>query len=212
MEHKSLCFQDDLQYWLYNLGFDQVAGEKTGCTFFRKEDDTCLVIDTEICNLSDYPYVDYTTRQNELMAAHNRVFRFLFNQTSSINAIQQEILIFLDGESDPEHVRRFGGNRAELEPDPTLPEATFEDCFFEAFGDRARMGLHREFAYVDLAGTTRYIDYALFAKSAKFAIELNGESFHHPVVIGPKRINGPCTTQSFFRNTFKHCADLETRR
>lgn len=187
MEHKSLCFQDDLQYWLYNLGFDQVAGEKTGCTFFRKEDDTCLVIDTEICNLSDYPYVDYTTRQNGLMAAHKRVFRFLFNQTSSINAIQQEILMFLDGESDPEHVRRFGGNRAELEPDPTLPEATFEDCFFEAFGDRARMGLHREFAYVDLAGTTRYIDYALFAKSVKFAIELNGESFHHPVVIGPKR-------------------------
>jgi hypothetical protein len=49
------------------------------------------------------------------------------------------------------------------------------------------MGLHREFAYIDLAGTTRYIDYALFGGSAKFAIELNGESFHHPAVIGPRR-------------------------
>jgi hypothetical protein len=68
-----------------------------------------------------------------------------------------------------------------------LPEATFEDCFLEAFGDRARMALHREFPYVDAEGSTRYVDYALFATSEKFAIELNGESFHHPVVIGPGR-------------------------
>jgi superfamily II DNA or RNA helicase len=187
MGHESHCFQKDLQSYLFDLGFDELARENTGFIFFRKEDDTCLIIDTVICELSDYPYVSYTINQNELMATHNRVFRFLFDQASPINAIQQEIFMFLDGESDPEHVKRFGGNRAELEPDPTLPEATFEDCFFEAFGDHARMGLHREFAYVDLAGTTRYIDYALFAKSAKFAIEVNGESFHHPAVIGAKR-------------------------
>ena len=187
MGHESHCFQNDLQSYLFDLGFDELARENTGFIFFRKEDDTCLIIDTVICELSDYPYVGYTIRQNELMATHNRVFRFLLDQASSINAIQQEILMFLDGESDPEHVKRFGGNRAELEPDPTLPEATFEDCFFEAFGDHARMGLHREFAYVDFDGTTRYIDYALFGKSAKFAIELNGENFHHPFVIGPKK-------------------------
>ena len=180
-------FQNDLQYWLLDLGFDQVARENTGCIFLRKKNDTCLVIDTVICELSDYPYVTYTSRQNGLMAAHSRVFRFFFDQSSSINAIQQEILVFLNGESDPEQIRRFGGNRAEQEPDPTLPEATFEDCFIEAFGDQARLGLHREFTYVDLEGTTRYIDYALFAKSAKFAIELNGENFHHPAVIGPKK-------------------------
>lgn len=121
------------------------------------------------------------------MAAHDRVFRFLFDQASYSTAMQQEIRMFLDGDSDHEQIRRFGGNRAEQEPDPTLPEATFEDCFLEAFGDHARMGLHREFASVDLAGTIRYIDYALFAKSAKFAIELNGENFHHPVVIGAKK-------------------------
>jgi len=187
MRYRFHCFQNDLQYWLFDLGFEQVARENTGCTFLRKKDDTCLVIDTVICELTDYPYVAYTSRQNDLMAAHSRVFRFLFDQAGSIDAIQQGIIMFLDGESDPEQIRRFGGNRAEQEPDPTLPEATFEDCFLEAFGDHARMGLHREFAYIDLAGTTRYIDYALFAKSAKFAIELNGESFHHPVVIGAKR-------------------------
>ncbi len=121
------------------------------------------------------------------MATHSQVFRFLFDQSISVQQIKEDILIFLNGESDPEQIRRFGGNRAEQQPDPTLPEATFEDCFFEAFGDRARMGLHREFAYIDAEGSARYIDYALFAASGKFAIELNGESFHHPVVIGPGR-------------------------
>jgi len=187
MERKSLFFQQDLHFWLLDIGFEQVVRENTGYIFHRKKDDTCLVIDTIICELSDYPYVTYTSRQNELMAAHDRVFRFLFDQASYSTAMQQEIRMFLDGDSDHEQIRRFGGNRAEQEPDPTLPEATFEDCFLEAFGDQARMGLHREFASVDLAGTIRYIDYALFAKFAKFAIELNGENFHHPVVIGAKK-------------------------
>lgn len=187
MASESFCLKDDLQYWLYNLGFDQFARENTGCIFLNKEDDTCLIIDTVICELSDFPYISYTSRQNELMAAHSRVFRFLFDLDSPTDALQHEIQFFLNEESDPEQIRRFGGNRAEQEPDPTLPEAVFEDCFIETFGTQARMGLHREFAYVDMDGTTRYIDYAIFARFAKFAIELNGESFHHPMVIGAKK-------------------------
>jgi superfamily II DNA or RNA helicase/SOS-response transcriptional repressor LexA len=177
----------ELKNWLLDFGFDQLVPENTGYIFLNKKEDTCLIIDTVICSLNDYPYVAYTSRQNELMLKYCQVFRFLFDQTTSIQQIKEDILIFLNGDSDPEQIKRFGGNRAEQEPDPTLPEATFEDCFLEAFGDRARMGLHREFAYIDMEGITRYIDYALFAASAKFAIELNGECFHHPVVIGPKR-------------------------
>jgi superfamily II DNA or RNA helicase len=179
--------QRELKNWLLELGYEHLAHENTGSFYLNKKKDTGLIIDTVICSLNNYPYVAYTSRQNELMAAHSQVFRFLFDQTSSIQQIKEDILIFLNGETDPEQIKRFGGNRAEQEPDPTLPEATFEDCFLEAFGDRARMGLHREFAYIDMEGTTRYLDYALFAASAKFAIELNGESFHHPVVIGPER-------------------------
>ena len=177
----------ELKNWLLESGFDQLVRENTGYIFLNKKEDTYLIIDTVICSLNDYPYVAYTSRQNELMAKHCQVFRFLFDQTTSIQQIKEDIFIFLNGDSDPEQIKRFGGNRAEQEPDPTLPEATFEDCFLEAFGDRARMGLHREFAYIDMEGITRYIDYALFATSAKFAIELNGECFHHPAVIGPKR-------------------------
>nr|MBF0221039.1 DEAD/DEAH box helicase family protein [Desulfobulbaceae bacterium] len=187
MGRESHCCLDDLHYWLFDLGFEQINQENSGCTFHMKDDDICLVLDTVICELSDYPYVAYTSRQNELMTTHGQVFRFLYDQDSPVTDLQREITMFLEGESDPELIRRFGGNRTEQEPDPTLPEATFEDCFLDAFGDRDRMALHREFSYVDFKGVIRYVDYALFALSAKFAIELNGESFHHPAVIGPQR-------------------------
>jgi len=177
----------NLQFWLNDLGYDLVTRENTGSIFLNKTDDICLIIDTIICELSDHPYVSYTTRQNELMHTHDRVFRFLFDRADVIEELKEKIQLFLKGESDPEKLRRFGGNRAELEPDPTPPEDIFEDCFFQAFGDRARMGLRREFAYYDLNGTRRFIDYALFGHSIKFAIELNGETWHHPHRIGPKK-------------------------
>lgn len=187
MQSDFLCVPDRLSTWLSDRGFRKNDHIESGCTFQRANDNTCLVLDTVICGLSNYPYVSYTSRQNELMADHTQVFRFLFDHDTSIEDLQQDIKIFLDGDSDPEQIKRFGGNRTEQEPDPTLPEATFEDCFLEAFGDNARMALHREFAYADLEGVIRYIDYALFAEAIKFAIELNGEQFHHPVAIGPKR-------------------------
>jgi superfamily II DNA or RNA helicase/phage repressor protein C with HTH and peptisase S24 domain len=170
-----------------SLDFSAVEKLETGVVYLRQPDNTCLIIDIKICGASHYPYVAYTSTQNELMNAHGRVFRFLFDEKQPPEQFKQEIELFLTSESDPEKIRRFGGNRTEQEPDPTLPESTFEDCFLEAFSDKSSMALRREFSYVDMGGTTRFIDYALFGKNAKFAIELNGESFHHPAVIGPSR-------------------------
>jgi len=173
--------------WLKNLGVGDVTQVNTGYILLNRQDDVCLVLDTVICDLKDYPYVEYTSTQNQLMETYGRVFRFLFDAKQPIHLLQDEIEMFLQGESDPEKIKRFGANREDSNPDPTLPEATFEDCFLEAFGDNARMGLHREFNYADMGGTTRYIDYALFGATDKFAIELNGENFHHPAAIGPRR-------------------------
>jgi hypothetical protein len=94
-------------------------------------------------------YVAYTSRQNALMAADNHVFRFLFDPTSSIQQLKEDIRLFLNGESDPEQVKRFGGNRSEQEPDPTLPEATFErfhESFPVAFSTRRYTGEHTLFS------------------------------------------------------------------
>ncbi len=179
--------RENLYVWLESTGFRQTAREAWGLVFLRPEDDTCLIIDTEICNLPDYQYVAYTSYQNKLMYRHRKVFRFLYDASATVKDMQQEISFFLADEPDLEKVRSFGRNRTEQDPDPTLPEAAFEDCFIEAFGHKKSMALHREFAYVDMEGKMRYVDYALFGKSVKFAIELNGESFHHPGVIGPGR-------------------------
>lgn len=79
MISESTLIQKDLHSWLQGLGYDLVAQENTGCIFLNSANDTCLILDTIICELPDYPYVSYTTRQNELMNNHDRVFRFLFS-------------------------------------------------------------------------------------------------------------------------------------
>ncbi len=190
------CENGLLQNLLSGLGFSFLREEITGYIFLRAADDTCLIIDTVICSLKNYPYIDYTSDQNELMADHCRVFRFLLDDQLSVTELEREIALILSDENDPEKIHRFGGNRSEQQPDPTMPEAAFEECFLEAFGASAGIALHREFAYIDLAGTTRYIDYALFAKNGKFAIELNGESFHHPVATGPARYSSQLFKQN----------------
>jgi hypothetical protein len=62
--------QRELQNWLLGRGFDQPVRENTGYIYLNKKDDTCLIIDTGICSLNDYPNVAYTSRQNDLMASH----------------------------------------------------------------------------------------------------------------------------------------------
>jgi len=187
MEHAGDNFNKLFAVWLHGIGFELILREDTGFQYVSRKSDTVLIIDTGICDLPNLPYVAYTSRQNLLMNMHHRVFRFLFDPLVPTESFKEEIEMFLSGDSDPEKIHRWGGDRSEYEPDPTLPEATFEDGFLDAFDDKARMALHREFAYYDFGGTRRYIDYALFSHTAKFAIELNGEHYHNPVIIGSKR-------------------------
>jgi len=196
MDTEIFNFNNNCGFVFSDLGFKKNTQEDTGFVYLRKEDDTCIIIDTVICELNTHPYISYTSKQNQLMATHSRVFRFLYDQDFSGDDFHKYIQMFLDGEADPEKIRCYGGNRAEQEPDPTPPEDIFEDCFFQAFGEKSRMGLHREFAYIDFEGIRRFVDYAAFSKTAKFAIELNGESFHHPYVIKSKRYRSQLLKQN----------------
>ena len=95
MQSESLGIPARLSTWLTDRGFKQIDHIESGCTFQKKEDDTCLIIDTVICDLPHYPYVSYTSQQNELMADHAQVFRFLFDHDTSIADLQQDIIFFL---------------------------------------------------------------------------------------------------------------------
>jgi len=172
---------------LSNLGFDLFARKETGLFFQNTPKKVCLIIDQHICRLRNYPYVEYTQTQNRLVNQYDRVFRFLHESGNDLDLLLTEIDYFLNEEIDPEKITHYGRNRHEQDIDPTFPEARFEDCFLEAFSEAAATFLHRELPYSDYDGKTRYIDYALFTDKQKFAIELNGESFHHPCVIGSKK-------------------------
>jgi len=82
------------QAHITSLGFTAIEKLETGVIYLRQTDNTCLVIDIEICRLSRYPYVAYTATQNEMMAAHDRVFRFLFDGKSSPEQFNEEIELF----------------------------------------------------------------------------------------------------------------------
>lgn len=181
---------------LTDRSFELLSRESTGLFFQKSKENTCLIIDRHICTLKNYPYVEYTQTQNMLMQQYDRVFRFLFEERDDVDVLMTEIDDFLDEEADPEKIRLSGRNRHEQDIDPTLPESLFEDCFLEAFGEAAGNCLHREFPYSDFEGNTRFVDYALFTEKQKFAIELNGESFHHPCVIGSHRYRSQLLKQN----------------
>ena len=190
---------------LSDLGCNLAGRTASGYHYLRPGDDSCVLIDVGICELSHYAYIDYTAQQNELMHRHRRLFRFLFVPAAETEKeLLAEVAFFLDGDEEPETLKLFGRNRSEHEIDPSRPEATFEDAFITAFGDRHREALHREYQYFDREGHRRFLDYALFTRREKFAIELNGESFHHPAVIGPARYRSQlCKQNSLVADGFK---------
>jgi superfamily II DNA or RNA helicase len=175
-----------LQDFFACLGFSHTKKLRTGSVYENKAN-TCIIVDIDICSLKNYHYVDYTTVQNSFFAHYSQVFRFLYETDKPFQFLEDEINIFFKEMNDPETIRQFGRNRTDQDIDPSRPEAIFENSFISAFGESNRGVLYREFPYIDCAGKNRFIDYALFTTTQKFAIELNGESFHHPAAIGAKK-------------------------
>ncbi len=169
------------------LGYSLDLEIETGLIYFSQDASICLMVDISICECSQYPYVSYTTEQNNLVHCYDLFLRFSINSIDDLDRLEYELLFFTGDEPEPEKLRQYGANRHEQEIDPTLPEATFEECFAQAFGEHSLYALSREEIYYDYDGKRRFIDYVLITSIQKFAIELNGEAFHHPVAIKEKR-------------------------
>ena len=154
----------------------------------RQSDDTrpAILVDTKLYELepSEYAYVEYTSLQNQLMHNHGGLLRFLWDERSDVAT---EISLFLRDDVDSEALRIFGAERDTQHIDPTPPEHNFAVLFEEVFGGKALHALKAEESYFDRLGHRRYIDYTLSRSSGQIAIELNGESYHHPLLIGQKR-------------------------
>jgi len=187
LKAKFNSIQQEVSPFLTSLDYYYLDDKETGLIYKHRLDSTCLKIDIDICNLKHYPYIDYTSEQNELSHQYDLFLRFSIDSVNDLDRLKRELDFFTSEEPEPEKLKKYGANRQEQEIDPTLPEATFETCFAQAFGEKNLYALTRESEYYDYEGKRRFIDYVLKTKNGDFAIELNGEQFHHPAAIKEKR-------------------------
>lgn len=180
---------------LESHGFGSERDTLTG-RLYRHADGRVVLLEAGTCELREMAYVDYTSEQNFLMHEAGSLFRFLVDVPEDVEMLRKDLPLLLKGDWDLEKMRQRGANRAETHPDPTNPEQTFEDAFVEGFGDAALFALRREHVTVDLDGTNRPVDYLLQTTNGEIGIELNGEYFHHPVIIGPERYRSQLLKQN----------------
>jgi len=210
-------FKDVLKSKLSPLGYFYFSDKETGLIFKNKSKTTCLKIDINISLKRTYQYIQYTTLQNHLVATHKLFLRFSITDVMEIEQLLHELKLFTGGEPCSDKLKLFGANRREQEIDPTLPEATFENHFSEAFDEQSLYALTREFEYYDYEDKRRFIDYLLKTESQSFAIELNGETYHHPCLISKSRYNSQLFKQNslsaegykVFRWSLRGMADKE---
>jgi len=74
--------------------------------------------------------------------------------------------------------------RSELAP--SKPEERFIELFQDVFGPAAAAKLEPQLPFRDIAGKDRYIDFALDSLLERYAIEIDGETYHHPAVLTPE--------------------------
>ncbi len=62
-------------------------------------------------------------------------------------------------------------------------EEKFVQIFEDVFGPAAAAHLQTQVSYTDIEGNSRYIDFVLESILERYAIEIDGESYHHPSVL-----------------------------
>ena len=180
---------------LESKGFKLINSQYTSLLYTDAEQETGIILDTHLYgeNKPSYPYHEYTGWQNMLMHKFARLYRFIDDEDPENRRHVAQILDEIDDEYD---FRQFGTDRQINEIDPTRPEYNFESLFEQVYGSQYLHALEREHQYVDLVGKSRYVDYLLKTTNAKIAIELNGEAFHHPLVISRKKYQSQLLKQN----------------
>jgi superfamily II DNA or RNA helicase len=76
--------------------------------------------------------------------------------------------------------------RTKARPLPRVPFATeerFVELFQDVFGPAAAAKLVPQYGYHDLEGRSRFVDFVLESLLDRFAIEIDGETYHHPAAL-----------------------------
>ncbi|MFN8671849.1 MAG: DEAD/DEAH box helicase [Candidatus Sericytochromatia bacterium] len=156
----------------------------TSSLYLNEKRNLALIIDSNIQNkIKNINYTEYTREQNHLMFIYNGAFRFNIDNLDELKNSIKELKEYLSDGVLREEVSFYGSERDLNIPDPSTTEFNFEELFEEIYGRDSLNFLKRELPFVDFYGKTRWIDYSLNTKNFKIAIELNGETYHHPAII-----------------------------
>ncbi|XQW84883.1 DEAD/DEAH box helicase [Thalassotalea piscium] len=178
--------QAQLTRILSSFGYEFKEETQVGFLFVHSNR-PAIFVDTYLDKLSpkDYQYVAYTSYQNQLMHTYQGVYRFVwFDEKSFVEDVSVFLTDLLD---DDIELAIYGANRELQHVDPTPPEFNFSVFFEQTFGEKAIHALQAECNYTDKEGHRRFIDFVLNTQDRQFAIELNGERYHHPLLISQKQ-------------------------
>lgn len=190
-----------------NIIFKQVANFLISQEFTFKKDllrgvlfeqnKQAVIIDFCICNNENpFQYVEYTKEQNLLMFKYDSIYRFVVDNQNDFEEFKTLFFRIQKKEWSEENIKTSGKNRELKEIDPSIPEAYFEQAFIEVYGNEALESVCREQPFIDMNSQTRYIDYLVSTQISKIAVEKNGESFHHPIIIGKQRYKNQLLKQN----------------
>lgn len=169
-----------------NLGLtflDEYSFDDTHSSFVFKKDNTCIIVDNNICENDKevvFDYSKYCEMQNKYMAEYEKLYRFNFTSEN----IYTQIYDWLNKTPADIEIKDNGGSFDNAHLDNTPLEKTFEDLFVESYGDNATEYLKKEYSVSLNNGRNAFIDYVVETKNGNYAIEENGVHYHHPCLIG----------------------------
>lgn len=196
---------EKINNYLNNFNYIMEKKLLRGFLFFEKKLNSAIIIDQNICRKeSPFSYTQYTKEQNLLMHKYNSLFRFVIDDEIDFEEFKIQFEKILTNNLDEEGIKSSGINRNLKEIDPSIPEAFFEQAFIEVYGNDSLESVLREEPFIDINSQTRYIDYLVHTNNGKIAIEKNGESYHHPILIGKDKYKSQLLKQnSIVQNKMK---------
>ena len=173
--------------FLTSRGFRQTEDyyydETHHSSVFFSVDQTCVIIDHDLCNTdngSAFDYSKYCEMQNTWMNDSKALYRFYAKGDEDIS---EEIISWFDKDPDSIEVKDKGGSFDKAHVDNTPLEKEFEDIFMEAYGNDSVNYLQKEYSLSLNEGRNAFVDYVIETDHGSFAIEENGVHYHHPQLI-----------------------------
>lgn len=155
-------------------------------SYVYERDNTCIIVDDNLCKqIGDhiFDYSKYCEMQNKYVNRYDLLYRF--NMID--NSIYSQVEEWLNKKVDDIQLEDKGNAFSKGHVDNTPLEKKFEDVFTDIYGNDALAYLNKEVPVSLNNGHTCSIDYVLERDNGNIAIEENGVTYHHPVIIGNDR-------------------------